>query len=86
MLKKFPSEKINGTKNALFCELQPTHHSFTFNFRLLYELKYKFVSLKSFMGFSIFDSVSFLLKFVFLSNKMHGLFDFKTSYYLSKLK
>ena len=57
-----------------------------FNFRLLYELKYKFVSLKSFMGFSIFDSVSFLLKFVFLSNKMHGLFDFKTSYYLSKLK
>ena len=29
------------------------------------------------MGFSIFDSISFLLKFIFLFNKMHGLFDFK---------
>ena len=27
----------------------------------------------------IFDSVSFLLKFIFLFNKMHALFDFKTS-------
>ena len=32
------------------------------------------------MGFSISDSVSILLKFIFLLNKMHhGLFDFKMS-------
>ena len=32
MFKKFPSDKINVTKNALFFLLQAlTHHSFTFN-------------------------------------------------------
>ena len=45
MLKKFPSDKINGTKYVLFFLLRaPTHHSFTFNFlnlRFLYELKHK---------------------------------------------
>ena len=41
MLKKFPSEKINGTKmlSFFFRELQLI--SFTFNLRFLYELKYK---------------------------------------------
>ena len=39
MLKKFPLEKINGTKNALFFLLQATtQHSFTFNARFLNEL------------------------------------------------
>ena len=42
MLKKIPSGKINGTKNALFfLSRAPTHHSFTFNMRYLYELKHK---------------------------------------------
>ena len=42
MLKKFPSDKINDTKNALFLLLRaPTHHSFTFNMRFLHELKRK---------------------------------------------
>ena len=42
MLKKFPSEKIKGTKNALLFLLQaPTHHSFTFDLRFLYELKHE---------------------------------------------
>ena len=42
MLKKIPSDKINSTKNALFFLLRaPTHHSFTFNLRFLYELKHK---------------------------------------------
>ena len=42
MLKKFPSDKINGTKNALFfLSRAPTHHNFTFNLRFLYELKHK---------------------------------------------
>ena len=39
MLKKF---QINITKNAHFFLLRaPTHHSFTFNLRFLYELKHK---------------------------------------------
>ena len=42
MLKKSRSDKINGIKKALFFRLRaPTHHSFTFNLRFLYELKYK---------------------------------------------
>ena len=42
MLKKFPSDKINHTKNALFfLSRAPTHQSFTFNLRFLYELKHK---------------------------------------------
>ena len=51
MLKKFPLDKINDTKNAFssfasgtkntlsFLLRAPIHHSFTFNFGLLYELK-----------------------------------------------
>ena len=42
MLQKFVSDKINGTKNVLFYLLQtPAHNSFTFNLRLLYEVKHK---------------------------------------------
>ena len=79
ILKKFPSDKINGTKNTLFfLSRVPTHDSFTLNLRFLYDLKQRFVSLKLYVGFSIFGAVSFLLKFIFLFNKMHGLFDFKT--------
>ena len=38
-----------------------------------------FVSLWNCVGFSIFNSVTFLLKFIFLFNKMYGLFEFWTS-------
>ena len=42
MLKIFSSDKINFTKNPLFFLLQaPTHHSFNFKTRFLYELKRK---------------------------------------------
>ena len=42
MLKKILSDKIKGTKNTLFfLSRAPTHHSFTFNLRFLYELKHK---------------------------------------------
>ena len=79
-LKRFPSDKRNGTKNALFSLLRaPTHHSFTFNLRFLYELKHKVCLSKVPVGFSIFDSVGLLLKFILLFNKVHGLFNFKTS-------
>ena len=37
----------------------------------------RFLYLKLDVGFSICDYVSFLLKFIFLRNKMHGLSDFK---------
>ena len=43
----------------------------------------RFVSLKLGLGFSIFDSVPFLLKFIFLFNKIHRLF--KTSPFKMKI-
>ena len=47
MLKKFPSDKINVTKNELFLLSRPlTHHSLTFNSAFLYELKHKIRLLK----------------------------------------
>ena len=62
MLKKIPSDKINGTKNALFSLLRaPTHHSFTFNLRFLYELKHKVRLSKTVCG--IFH---FRFRFVFI--------------------
>ena len=72
MLKKFPSDKINGTKNVFFFffrELQ-----LTTVFLLLIRDSYmswssKFISLKACVGFSTFDFVSFLLKLIFLFNK-----------------
>ena len=42
-------------------------------------LSVKFASLKACLGFSIFDSVLFSLKFIFLFNKNLRLFVFKTS-------
>ena len=64
MLKKVPSEKINDTKSALFFLLQdPTHHSFTFNLRFLYELKPKVRLSKTICG--IFH---FRFCFVFIKN------------------
>ena len=48
MLRKFPSNKISGTKNALFFLLRaPAHYSFTFNLRFLYELKHKVILFKT---------------------------------------
>ena len=79
MSKKFPSGQDERYKKSFFLLRVPTHHSFTFNLRFLYELKHKVCLSKPCVGFSIFDSVSFLLKFIFLFNKMHGLFDFKAS-------
>ena len=41
--KKSPSDKMKGTKNTFFFLLQaPTHDSFTFNLRFLYELNHRF--------------------------------------------
>ena len=61
-------------------------HSFTVNLWFLYELMHKVCLSKTVCGIFHFDSVSCLLKFIFLFNKMHGIFDFKTLWLLSKLK
>ena len=80
MLKKIPSDKINGTKNALFfLSRTPTHHSFTFNLRFLNELKHKVRLSKTVSGIFHFRFRSVFIKVCFFFNKMQGLFAFKTS-------
>ena len=62
MLQKFSSDKINGTKNALFfLSRAPAHNSFTFNLRFLCELKYKVRLYKTVCGL-----FHFLFRFVFI--------------------
>ena len=61
-VKKIPSDKINSTKKAhFFLSRAPTHHSFTFNLRFLYELKHKIRFSKTVCG--IFR---FRFRFVFI--------------------
>ena len=60
MFKKFPSDKINGTKNALFFISQAlTHHSFTSNLQFLYELKVRFSK-------TVYAIFHFRFRFVFI--------------------
>ena len=63
MLKKFPSDKRNGTKNPLFflSRAAPAHRSFTFNLRFLYQLKHKVRLSKTVCGIS-----HFRFRFVFI--------------------
>ena len=62
ILKKFPSYKINDTKNALiFISGAPIHYSFTFNLRFLYELKHKVCLSETLCGF-----FHFRISFVFI--------------------
>ena len=62
MLKKIPSDKINGTKNApIFLSSAPAHHSFTFNLRFLHELKRKVRLSKTVCGIFYFR-----FRFVFI--------------------
>ena len=74
MFKKFRSDKINGTKNAIFfLSLAQTHHTSAFNLRLL-RGKAQCLSLSKTVFKSVFDSILLLLKFAFLFSKMHGIF------------
>ena len=64
MLKAFPLDKINGTKNAFFfLSRTPADHRFTFNLWFLYGLKYKVCLSKNvrfrfvFIKVSIFFSI-----------------------------
>ena len=77
ILKKFPSDKINCTK-----KIKIELHLITV-LRLIYDFymswSTRFFSSSFCVGFSIFDSVLFLLKFMILFNKMHGIFDLEKS-------
>ena len=81
VLKNFPSDKIDVTKNTFFFfrELQ-------FITVLLFIRDSLWAEAQGSVRFSIFDSVSFLSKFIFLFNKKNGLSDVKTSQFISKLK
>ena len=87
MLKQLPSDKRNGTKNALFfLSRASTHYSFALNFWFSYKLKYKVCLSKTVCGIFHFWFCFVFIKVNILLNKMHGLFDFKTSLFLLKLK
>ena len=76
MLKNFPPDKISGTKNVLFfLSRSPTHHGFTFNLRFFYELKPKICLFKTMCRIFHFPFRFVSIEFIFLFNKMHGLFD-----------
>ena len=65
MSKKFPSDEINGTKNAFFfLSRAPTHHSFTFGLRFLYVQKRKVRLSKTVCAI-------FLFRFRFVFIKVH---------------
>ena len=81
MLKKFPSEKINVTKNALsFLWRATTHHSFTFNSQFLYELKHMVHLSKTLRGIFHFRFRLVSIKvYIFVQQKAYGPYDFRTS-------
>ena len=75
MLKKIPSNEINGTKNALFfLSGAPIHQFLPLTWDYYISISRRLVSLKLLVEFSIF-----VWDFIFLFNKMRGLFDFKPS-------
>ena len=77
MLKKLPSDKINGTKNAFFflsrAATLNSNCSFTFNLRFLYELKHQVCLSKTvcdiFHFRFRFGFFFFFFSFYFLSTK-----------------
>ena len=57
-------------KYPLFLSQAPTHHSFSFNFRFLYELKHKVRLSKTVCRIFRFQYRFVLLKFIFLSKNI----------------
>ena len=79
MLKRFSLEKINGIKNApFFLSRALTHNSFTFNLRVLYELKHKVCLSKTVCGF-----FHFWFRFAFINVYV---FVQQNNWFLPKLK
>ena len=72
MLKGFPTDKINVTKNALlFFSRAPTHSSFSFDSQLLYSLKHKVHFSKAVCGIFPFSVLSpFFIVYIFVQQKV----------------
>ena len=70
-VKEIRSDKINSRKNALlFLSQAPTHHSFIFNLRFLYELKHKVRLSKTMCGIFLFRFRSVFIKvYIFVQKK-----------------
>ena len=78
MLEKFPSDKINVTKNALFFLSQaPTHQSFTFNSRFLCELKLMVCLSKIVCKIFFRSRLVFIKVYIFFSTKTMSSFILK---------
>ena len=75
MLKKFPSDKVTGTKNALFIlSRAPTYHRFTFSLGLLYELKHKVHFSKTVLGIFHFRfHFAFIKVYIFVQQNTYTL-------------
>ena len=70
ILKMFPSDRINVTKNAhFFLSAAWTHHSFTFNSEILCKLKCKSLVSKSVCDFPFLIPFCFCQKLYFCSTK-----------------
>ena len=72
MLKKVSSDNINSTKNALFLLSRAPLITVLLSIRNS-NRSTLFISLNLCVGFSNFNSASFLLNFIFLFNNKHGL-------------
>ena len=70
---------MNVRKNALFFSEFQVVTVFLLTRNSYMRWRTSFVSAKVCMEFPVFNSISFLLEFIFLFNKKHGLFDFETS-------
>ena len=70
---------MSSTKNVVFfLSWAPTHHSFTFKLRFLYELKLKVRASKSVCGIFHFRfCLVFIKVYIFVQQNACGLFDFK---------
>ena len=77
MLEKFPSDKINVTKYALF-SLSRAHPSFTFDLIFLYELKRKVYLSKTVRGiFHFWIPFRFYYSFYLCSTKSRNFLTLK---------
>ena len=74
MLKNFFQQNKHYKKCTLFLSRVPTHHSFTINSHLLYELRHKVHLSKTVCGIFHFLFRLVFIKFIFIFDKKHGLF------------
>ena len=70
ILQKFPSDKLNGTKNALFfLSRAPTNHTFTFNYLFSYELEHMVQLSRTVRGIFHFRFRLIFIVYIFVQQK-----------------